>query len=80
MLEALTSKKGTLLCMNRSIQVEGVFGVLKEDYGFRCFLTQGKKNVETQFFLLAFALNIQKLCNREKKGRIGLDFFPLSAS
>ena len=79
-LEALTSEEGTLLRMNRSIQVEGVFGVLKEDYGFRRFLTRGKKNVETQFFLLAFALNIEKLCNREKKGRIGLDLFPLNAS
>ncbi len=79
-LEALTSEEGTLLRMNRSIQVEGVFGVLKEDYKFRRFLTRGKKNVETQFFLLAFALNIQKLCNRQKKGRIGLDLFPLNAS
>lgn len=79
-LEALTSEEGALLRMNRSIQVEGVFGVLKEDYGFRRFLTRGKKNVETQFFLLAFALNIEKLCNREKKGRIGLDLFPLNAS
>ena len=66
--------------MNRSIQVEGVFGVLKEDYGFRRFLTRGKKNIETQFFLLAFALNIEKLCNRTEKGRIGLDLFRLNAS
>ena len=79
-LEALTSEEGTLLRMNRSIQVEGVFGVLKEDYGFRRFLTRGKKNIETQFFILAFALNIEKLCNRAKKGRIGLDLFPLNAS
>ncbi len=79
-LEALTSDEGTLLRMNRSIQVEGVFGVLKEDYGFRRFLTRGKKNIETQFFLLAFALNIEKLCNRTKKGRIGLDLFALNAS
>ena len=79
-LEALTSEEGTLLRMNRSIQVEGVFGVLKEDYGFRRFLTRGKKNIETQFFLLAFALNIEKLCNRTKKGRIGLDLFALNAS
>lgn len=52
MLEALT-----LLRMNRSIQVKGMFGVLKEGYGFKHFLTREKKNVETQFFLLAFALN-----------------------
>ncbi len=59
---------------------EGVFGVLKEDYGFRRFLTRGKRNIETQFFLLAFAFNIEKLCNRTKKGRIGLDLFPLNVS
>ena len=46
MLEALT-----LLRMNRSIQVKGMFGVLKEGYGFKHFLTREKKNVETQFFL-----------------------------
>ena len=79
-LESLTSEEGTILRMNRSIQVEGVFGVLKEDYGFRRFLTRGKKNIETQFFLLAFALNIAKLCNRTKKGRIGIDLFALNAS
>ena len=79
-LEALTSEEGSILRMNRSIQVEGVFGVLKEDYGFRRFLTRGKRNIETQFFLLAFALNIEKLCNRTKKGRIGLDLFALNAS
>ena len=79
-LERLTSEEGTLLRMNRSIQVEGVFGVLKEDYRFRRFITRGKRNVETQFFLLAFALNIEKFCNRTKKGRIGLDLFPLKAS
>ena len=79
-LKALTSEEGTLLRMNRSIQVEGVFGVLKEDYGFRRFLTRGKKNIEMQFFLLAFALNIEKLCNRTKQGRIGLDLFALNAS
>ena len=66
--------------MNRSIQVEGVFGVLKEDYGFRRFLTRGKKNIETQFFLLAFTLNVKKLCNREKSGRVGIDLFKLNAS
>ena len=63
--------------MNRSIQVEGVFGVLKQDYGFRRFLTRGKKKIETQFFLLAFAFNIQKLCNRIEKNRFNMDLFPL---
>ena len=79
-LEALTSETGVLLRMNRSIQVEGVFGVLKEDYGFRRFLTRGRVNIETQFFLLAFAFNIEKLSNRTEKGRLGLDLFRSNAS
>ena len=66
-LANITSDEGILLRMNRSIQVEGVFGVLKQDYGFRRFLTRGTKKIETQFFLLAFAFNIQKLCNRIEK-------------
>ena len=66
--------------MNRSIQVEGVFGVLKQDYGFRRFLTRGKQKIETQFFLLAFAFNIQKLCNRIEKNRFNMDLFSLKSS
>ena len=79
-LEKLTGEEGALLRMNRSIQVEGVFGVLKEDFGFRRFLTRGTKNIETQFFLPAFAFNIRKLCNRIKNGRFGLDLFPLQTA
>ena len=35
--------------MNRSIQVEGAFGVLKEDHSFHRFVMRGKKNVRTEF-------------------------------
>ena len=41
--------------VNRSIQVEGAFGVLQQDYAFRRFLFRGKRNIEMQCFLLAFA-------------------------
>ena len=78
--ENITSEEGILLRVNRSIQVEGAFGVLKQDFGFRRFLTRGKKNIETQFFLLAFAFNINKLYNKKKYGRIGVDLFKLDAS
>lgn len=57
--------------MNRSIQVEGAFGVLKEDHGFRRFLMRGKKNVETEFLLLSFGYNINKLHNKIQKERCG---------
>ncbi|URZ02382.1 hypothetical protein CLAUR_023790 [Clostridium felsineum] len=47
--------------MNRSIQVEGAFGVLKNDYEFKRFLTRGKSSVKTEFILLCFGYNINKL-------------------
>ncbi len=71
----IVSDKGILLRMNRSIQVEGAFGVIKEDYGFRRFLMRGKEKTETQFFLLSFAFNIQKYHNRINGNRIGIDLF-----
>ena len=67
--ERITTDEGIVLRMNRSIQVEGAFGVLKEDDAFRRFLTRGKRKTETQFFLLCFAFNIRKLWNRSKCGR-----------
>lgn len=51
-LNNITTPKGIMLRMNRSIQVEGDFGILKEDYGYRRFLTRGKKNVYVEFLLL----------------------------
>lgn len=59
--ENITTKFGTKLRMNRSIQVEGAFGVLKSDYEFSRFLTRGKNSVKTEFTLLCFGYNINKL-------------------
>lgn len=70
-LHNITTPEGILLRMNRSIQVEGAFGVLKEDHGFRRFLTRGKKNVETEFLLLSFGYNINKLHNKIQNNRCG---------
>jgi len=44
-LENITSERGIQLRMNRSVQVEGAFGLIKNDFGFRRFLTTGKKNI-----------------------------------
>ena len=78
--ERISSERGALLRMNRSIQVEGAFGVLKQDLGFRRFLTRGKKNNETRLFILAMAFNIQKLCSRIANGRCGKALFELKAA
>lgn len=73
--QIIASDDGIILRMNRSIQVEGAFGVLKEDYAFRRFLTGGKHKTQTQFLLLSFAFNIQKLCNRLNSGRFHMPLF-----
>ena len=71
-LKNISTPEGKLLRMNRSIQVEGAFGVIKQDYGFRRFLLRGKKNIRTEFTLLAFAYNVQKLFNKTIKNRNGI--------
>ena len=70
-LSNIKSKKGILLRMNRSIQVEGAFGILKEDYGFRRFLTRGEPNVRTEMLFLALAYNLNKLHNKSMQKRNG---------
>ena len=60
-LERITSDYGTMLRMNRSIQAEGSFAVIKEDMGFRQYLYRGKKSVLAQSILTAIAHNINRL-------------------
>ena len=71
----ITSEFGILARMNRSIQVEGAFGVIKENHNFRRFLTRGKKNVKVEFLLLALAYNLNKLHNKIQQNRLGVSFY-----
>lgn len=57
--------------MNRSIQAEGSFAVIKEDMNFRRYLYRGKENVLAQSTLLAIAYNINKLHFKIQGGRTG---------
>ena len=52
----IRTERGIHLRLCRSIQVEGAFGLLKNDFGFRRFLTWGKANIRTELFLLAWPL------------------------
>ena len=47
-LARLTSEEGCELRMNRSIQVEGSFGDIKQDMGFRRFLCRVDKKRESR--------------------------------
>ncbi|TCL56476.1 DDE family transposase, partial [Hydrogenispora ethanolica] len=57
--------------VNRSIQVEGAFGVLKDDYNFNRFLTRGKVNVKNEFILLCLGYNVNKLHAKIQGERLG---------
>ena len=76
-LERLVSERGTLLRMNRSIQVEGAFGVLKGDRQFRRFLTRGKANISTELYLLCLAFNLKKFFSKLQHGKLKTHLFPL---
>lgn len=78
--ENIKSETGILYRMNRSIQVEGAFGVLKNDYGFQRFLLRGKTKVKLEILLLCFGYNINKLHARIQNDRLGSHMFPLKTA
>lgn len=74
-LKRITSEKGILLRMNRSIQSEGAFGVIKENYAFRKFLLRGKKKVFTEILILAMGYNVNKFHSKIQQNRTGRQLF-----
>ena len=70
-LANITTEEGICLRINRSIQVEGAFAVIKQDYGFRRFLMRGNKKVRIELLIMAFAYNVNKLHNKTLQGRNG---------
>ena len=79
-LENITSRQGVQLRVNRSIMVEGAFGVIKEDWGFRRFLLRGKRKVQTELYLLAFAFNVRKLHARMAANRTSSQLFEVRSA
>lgn len=57
----LTSDEGKKLRSLRGVEVESVFGRLKQDWGFRRFFMRGIEKVKTEFGLLCIAQNMAKL-------------------
>ena len=75
--ENILSEKGILYRMNRSIQVEGAFGVLKNDYEFQRFLFRGKTKVKLEILLLCMGYNLNKLHAKIQNERTGSHLFPV---
>jgi hypothetical protein len=57
--------------LNCSIQVEGIFGVLKKDYVFQRFLLHGKTKVKLEILLLCMGYSIHKLHAKIQKEQTG---------
>lgn len=57
----LLSVEGIELRVNRSIQVEGAFGIIKQDLSYTRFRRRSLKKVSAEFMLVCLGFNIKKL-------------------
>ena len=63
----LSSIHGALLCMNRSIQSEGTFGIIKWDRSYKRLLRRGKENVLLELTLISCGYNLYKYHNKKMR-------------
>jgi len=70
--ENIMTPQGILLRINRSIQVEGAFGVLKSDRKFKRFLMRDRTNISTELYL-----DLKKLWSRYNIERLNAHLFSL---
>ena len=66
-LQNLESIHGALLRMNRSIQSEGTFGVLKWDKAYKRLFRRGEKNVILELTLISCGFNLYKYHNKKQR-------------
>ena len=64
-LKNLSSIHGALLCMNRSIQAEGTYGIIKWDKSYKRFHRKGMENVLLEFCMIACGFNLYKYHNKK---------------
>ncbi|MEO2731387.1 transposase, partial [Blautia wexlerae] len=78
--ENILTETGIQYRMNRSIQVEGAFGVLKNNYEFQKFLLRGKTKVKLEILLLCMGYNLNKLHAKIQNERIGSHLFKVKSA
>lgn len=78
-LALITSGLGVQLRVNRSIQSEGTFGIVKQDYGYRRFNRRGQDNVTSELALVCIAFNLNKLHSNILADRLGFSLHELSS-
>ena len=63
----LQSVHGSLLCMNRSIQSEGTFGIIKWNRSYKRLFRRGINNVILELTLISCGYNLYKYNNKLKR-------------
>ncbi|MCR0161414.1 transposase, partial [[Clostridium] innocuum] len=63
----LESEKGKKIMIQRSIQAEGVFANLKQDYGYTRLRRRGESGVKEEIYLAAIGYNIRKYHNHKQR-------------
>ena len=66
-LENLECIHGALLRMNRSIQSEGTFGILKWDKSYKRLFRRGYENVILELTLISCGFNLYKYHNKKQR-------------
>ena len=66
-IKNLDSIQGALLRMNRSIQSEGTFGVIKNDRWYKRIVRRGIESVEMEVFLVSIGHNLYKYYNKKMR-------------
>lgn len=68
-IENLESIHGALLRMNRSIQAEGTFGIMKNDRWYKRIVRRGINSVKLEVLLVAIGHNLYKYQNKKMRNR-----------
>ena len=76
--ENITSEKGIILRMNRSIQVEGAFGVLKQNMKFKRFKYRERSKTKVEVLLFAIGYNLRKYVHKKEQKREGMKLHKLA--
>ena len=68
-IENLESIHGALLRMNRSIQAEGTFGIMKNDRWYKRIVRRGINSVKLEVLLVAIGHTLYKYQNKKMRNR-----------
>ena len=78
--ENIATEKGIILRMNRSIQVEGAFGVLKQNMNFKRFKYREKSKTKVEVILFAIGYNLRKYVHKKIHKREGMKLHELAVN